>query len=65
MAGQLFTLNVSKKTAVSLHNSVFSLLQVEPVQWLIALLNMQLNQQVLSTLTQREIKGLPSRVVYH
>lgn len=64
MAELLFTLNISKKTTVSLHNSAFSLLQVEPVQSLIFLLNMQLNQQVLSVLTQRN-KRLPNSIVYH
>lgn len=35
MAELLFTLNIPRKTTVSLHNSAFSLLQVGPVQWLI------------------------------
>lgn len=55
MTELLLTLKTSKKTTV-LHNSAFSLLQVESVKCLIFLLILQFSQQELFAITQREIK---------
>jgi hypothetical protein len=57
MTELLFTLDIVKKPAINLNNSLFSFLQVESVLWLVFLLNRQLCQYVLFALTQRDVKS--------